>query len=130
DVTEVEPDRLGAAEAGRVNKLDERAVAEIENPIARQRGEDPVHLLRLRRGRQPARPARRERCVRRVLRSEWGTEQAANCCEPPRDRAGCEAAAAPRAAELGDVLREHAHVDVLERLVPVPGEEVTEVAAI
>ena len=55
DVAEVEPDRLGGAQAGRVDEFDERAVAEGERAVALEAGERPLDLVPSRRVRQPPR---------------------------------------------------------------------------
>src|SRR5215218_6401654 len=49
DVSEVEVDRLAAAEAGRVDELEQGAVAERERPVAVEALEQPVELVGLRR---------------------------------------------------------------------------------
>src|SRR5438876_7933618 len=47
DVSEIEPDRLRAAQAGRVDELDERTVAQREWLVAGQALEEGVHLVAL-----------------------------------------------------------------------------------
>src|SRR5579859_316444 len=64
DVREVEVDRLLAPQAGRVDELGERAVAELERLGAVEASEQLVELRRFRRLRQPARAARRQRNLR------------------------------------------------------------------
>ena len=69
DVAEVEPDRLRAAQPGRVDELDQRAVAESRAaPSLGEPGDDRVDLARLRRVGKPARPPR-ARAGRRATRS-------------------------------------------------------------
>src|SRR6185503_2225395 len=60
DVLEIEPDRLGAAQAGGVDELDEGTVAQAERPVALDAVEQRVDLAGLRRDRKAARPLRRE----------------------------------------------------------------------
>ena len=60
DVAEVEADRLRAAQAGRVDELDEGAIPEPERVVAARSGDQLLDLRRLRRVRQPLRPSRRE----------------------------------------------------------------------
>ena len=49
DVAQVEPDRLRAPQAGRVDELEEGAVAQGEGLVALDQLEQPVDLLGLRR---------------------------------------------------------------------------------
>src|SRR5207244_10479572 len=87
DVAEVEPDRLGAAQPGRVDELDERPVAQRERlAAASEPVQQAVDLVELGRVRQAARPARGERGVRDAVRAEREPQQAAHGREPPRDR--------------------------------------------
>ena len=58
DVGEIEPDGLGAAQAGGVDELDERAVAQRDRPFALERGELLVELDAARRPPAGARPRR------------------------------------------------------------------------
>ena len=73
-VLEVEPDRLGAAQAGGVDELDEGAVPQAERAVALDAVEQLVHLVGLRRDRQPARPLGRERRIRDARRPERGAQ--------------------------------------------------------
>src|SRR5207244_13260318 len=70
DVRDVEVDRLAAAQARRVDKLDKSAVAQGERPVALERGEHLLHLAGLRRDWQPAGPPRRQRRLGHALRAE------------------------------------------------------------
>ena len=47
DVGEVEPDRLGGAEPGRIHELDERAVSQLERALAVEPLEHRIDLGRL-----------------------------------------------------------------------------------
>jgi len=58
-VLEVEADRLGAAQAGRVDQLDERAVPEAERAFAAKLLQQRIDLAGLRSRRQAARALRR-----------------------------------------------------------------------
>ena len=94
DVGEVEPHRFGAAQAGRVDELDERPVPQGERTVAVERVECRVDLLRLRRVGQPARPSRHERGVRYLRRPECEADEATDRRDLPCDRRRRELAGA------------------------------------
>jgi len=130
DVLEIEPDGLGAAQAGRVDELDQRAVAKPERTVAAEPLEERVHLGRLWRRRQSPRALRRERHVGYTRRPERGREQRPDRGELPRDARRRELRALP--TELRGVFGQHAHVDCLDR-EPArrePRAELLQVAAI
>ena len=87
-----------------------------------------LDLGELRRLGQPPRPPRRERRVRaRAPAPSAKRRNDRTADEPARDRRGREPAAG--AAELGGVLGEHAHVDVVERRGPASPSQPREVGA-
>ena len=104
---------------GRVDELEQRAVAERER-LAAAEGRRAA-----RRPRPPsARPAAAGRGAARAATSGRGRGRARSGAaprtadEPPRDRRRRELPAGPGAAEVGGVVGEHAHVDLLERPSP------------
>ena len=113
DVLEVEADRLGAAQAGRVDELDERAVAEAERARrararrAARRPRRPSARTGSRRGRLGA-----ERGVGDARGAERRAEQRPHGGELPPDRRRRELRPPP--SEVGDVVGEDADVDVVE----------------
>ncbi len=118
DVGEIEADRLGAAEPGGVDDLDERAVAQRDRPLALEREELRLDLLLARRIGEPAADPRRERCIGNARRAERVAEESAHRGELARDRRRREPARrAPRTrrAQERRVLGEDADVDVVER---------------
>src|SRR6266542_768411 len=114
DVGEVEPDGLGAAQPGRVDELDERAVPERQRPLAVQGVERRLDLGGAGRVRQPARPARRQRRVRYPGGPEREAEEAPHRRQLPPDRRRRQLAR-PRPAELGRIVGEDADVHGLDR---------------
>ena len=130
DVREVERDRLRAAQAGRVDELDERAVPQAERPVAGERVDHRLDLAALRRVRKVPRPAWRECASRARARAECVKRRSERTAdELAGDRGRREPV--PAAAELGRVLGQRADVDVLPRLVPLePGREAAQVAAV
>src|SRR5262249_53955639 len=99
DVAEVEPDRLGAAEAGGVDELDERAVAHCQRIVPCESVDDLLDLSNLWRVGQPAGTLRRETRVGHVLRPEGMPQQRAHGNELAPDRRRRETSAGPCAAE-------------------------------
>ena len=69
DVGEVETDRLGAAEAGGVDELDQGAVPERERALAVERGELPLDLGAARRVRAAPSECRRNARTAASLRA-------------------------------------------------------------
>ena len=135
DVDEVEVDRLAAAQAGRVDELEQRAVAERERIVARVLLEHGVDLGGLGRVGQPARAPRPELSVRDASGTEGEPEQGAHRGQLARDRRRRELAriaARTGGAELGGVRAQRRGVDVLERLpaLPKPGRELLDVDAV
>src|SRR5262249_15382667 len=114
DVREVEPHRLVTAQAGRVDELDEGAVAELERLLTREGRQRPLELVDLRRLRQPAGAARRELDVRDAVGAEREADQRRGGGEAARDCGRGEATGAA-AAELGGVVGEEAGVHIRER---------------
>src|SRR6476659_7361864 len=106
-VLEVEADRLGAAQAGRIDQLDERAVAEPEGAVSAQPLEQRVHLACLGRRRQAACALRRQRGVGDARRSQRVREQRPDRGELASDARRGELRAPT--SELGCVLGQHAH---------------------
>ena len=92
DVGEVEVDRLAAAQAGRVDELDERAVAQCERAVARERLEQAVDLVGLRCVRQAARAARACDRLGHAAGAEREAQERAHGGQPARDRGGREPA--------------------------------------
>ena len=127
DVAQVEPDRLGASEAGGVDELDQRVVAQRERPVAVERVDDRLDLLPLRRLRQALRAARPERGIGDAGRAERETEKGAHGGQVAGDRGGREPVARP--AELRRVVDERADVDLLDRR-PALLEPVAEAAQV
>ena len=130
DVREIEPDRLSAAQTGRVDELDESEVAECEGPVTGQRVQDRLHLLALRRFGQPLGTARPERGVRHARGAECEPEERPDRRQLACDRGRGEAVAG--AAELRRVVDQHAHVDRLDvDLAPVePAVELAQVGRV
>ena len=127
DVGEVEVDRLPAPEPGGVHELHERAVPERERRVPAQRiralESDIGARLVFRSGRsvQPTEAARAILTRARLLLGEArDLKSIASSRELSGDRRGLELPRA-RAAELGGVLRQHPHVDVVEACAS-PGE--------
>src|SRR5918993_1565296 len=108
EVGQVERDRLGAAEAGRVDELDERAVAKAERPLALDAVDQLLHLVPSRRLRQALGPLRRQRRIGNAGGAESEAEQRADGCQLPCDRRRRKAIAG--AAELRGVVDENANV--------------------
>src|SRR5206468_3919909 len=130
DVTEVEPDGLGTAQAARVDELDERAIAKREGVLAAHRLHERIDLGGLRRLGQAARSPWRERPLGNAVASEREADEGAHGREPSRDRGRREAVAG--SADLGRVPGERTHVDLLE-LDPFalePARERAQVAAV
>jgi len=131
DVAEIEADRLGAAQAGRVDELDDRLVSQREGAVSVEVVDELFDLALLRRIRQPPWTLRRERRVGNVLRSEREAEQGANRRELPRDRRGREPPSGSRPSERSDPVGEDAHVHVLDGAVgPEPRRELAQVARV
>ena len=135
DVAEVEADRLGAAEPGGVDELDERAVPQRDRAVALERLERALDLGGRGSVGQAPRASRREACVGHALRPERMPEEGAHGGQLAADRRRGELPAAvppPRAAEPGDVVGEDADVDRVEaRASPVePVAELPDVAAV
>ena len=86
DVSEVEADGFGAAEAGGVDELDERAVPDRDRAVALERLEQLLDLGGGRRVGQAPRAAGREACVGDALRPERMAEEGAHGGELARDR--------------------------------------------
>ena len=124
------PDRLGATQAGRVDELEQRAVPEREGLEAVGAVEDRLDLVALRRVRQPPPAPRRQRDVGHRAATEREAEQASHRRQPPRDRRRRKLPAGARAAEIGCVVGEDAHVDPLQLAVPVPPGEVAQVGRV
>ena len=131
DVAEVETDRLGAAQAGGVDELDERAVAERDRAVAFERGEQLLDLGGRGGVGQAPRAAGGEPSVRHALRAERMAEEGAHGGELPRDRRRRELPRPP-IAERRDVVGEDADVDLLERdpVLLEPVAELADVAAV
>src|SRR6266511_3289580 len=131
DVGEVEPDGLGAAQPGRVDELDERAVPERQRPLAVQGVERRLDLGGAGRVRQPARPARRQRRVRYPGEPEREAEEAPHRRQLPPDRRRRQLAR-PRPAELGRIVGEDADVHGLDRrsTAAEPARELLDIDAI
>ncbi len=131
DVAEIEGDCFCAAEPGRVDELDQRAIAAGERAVAGDAGHDRVDLAELRRIGQTARAAGRQRAAGHVVGPEREAKQRPDGGELARDRGGCELAARTGAPELGHPVGEHTQVDVLERGIPAePARELVEVGCI
>ncbi len=118
DVGEVEVDRLAAAQAGRVDELHERAVAQCERAVARERLEQAVDLVGLRCVRQAAWAARACDRLGHPAGAEREAQERAHGGQPARDRGGREPARAA-APQLCGVLGEDAGVDLVEREAPI-----------
>ena len=131
DVSEVQTHCLGAAQAGRVHELDERAVPQRDGAVALERLERALDLGRGRRIGEPARPPRSEPRIGHALRSERVLEEGADRGQLAADRGGGELPPAPP-AEPGDIVGEDSHVDGVE-LRPVllePAAKLLDVAAV
>ena len=115
DVAEVETDRLGAPEAGGVDELEDRPVAERERAVAGESLDEVLDLLLLRRLRQPLGQAWRQRRVRHAGRPEGEAQERADGRDPARDRRRREPRPAP--VEPGHVVGEDADVDLVDRRV-------------
>ena len=113
DVGEVQVDRLLGAQAGGVDELDQGPVTEAERAGAVESVELGVDVLGARRVGKAPRPPGRERRVRDALRPERVAQERANGRELPSDRRRRELPR-PRAPELGGVVGERTHVDVVE----------------
>ncbi len=117
DVGEVEPDRLGAAQPGGVDELDERPVPQVDRLVAVERGELAVDVRLARRVREPAAAPRRDAGVGHACGAERMAEESPYRGELARDRGRREAArpaAGTRGAEVRGVLDEDADVDAVE----------------
>ena len=120
DVAEVEPDRLGAAQAGRVDELEQRPVAERRaappSPSASARIASTSSAFGASGSRRPRRSRERDVGHGARRRARSGAARA-----PPRAAArssrGASFPPGPRAAEVGGVVGEDAHVDLLELAV-------------
>src|ERR671930_1943492 len=126
DVREIQVDGFLRAKSGRVDELEERAV-----PHGKWRGplegrELAVDLLRSRCVGQPPRASWRKGGVGHALRPERMTKEGAHRGELAANRRRGELPR-PRAAELGRIVGEHAHVHVVEPS-PAPLEPATELA--
>ena len=131
DVAQVETDGLGAAQACGVDELDECLVSERERPVAAERVDDVLDLALLGGIRQAARSLRGERSVWHSLRPEREPKERAHGGQLPPDRRRCEPAARPRAAELGDPVRQHADIDVFDWAVrPEPVGELAQIRGV
>ena len=132
DVAEVEAHRLGAAEAGRVDELHEGAVTQRDRALSLESLERALDLRGGGSVGQASRPPRREPGVGDALRPERVPEKSAHGGQLAADRGRGELAAAPTAAEPGDVVGEHADVDVVELGAAVlePGAELADVASV
>ena len=113
DVGEVEEHRLARAQPRRVDELEQRAVAERKRPVALERVEQRLDVLRHRRVRQSPHAPRRERSLGHARRAERVAQERADRGELARDRRRRELA--PVAPELRCVVGERACVDVVER---------------
>ena len=116
DVTEIETDRFGRAQAAGVDELDERRVPERERRIAVGRCDRLLDLGDSRGLRQTAPPPGRQGRLRHPRRPERVADEGPHRRQPPRDRRGSQPASRP--AELGGVRREGADVEVVERRGP------------
>ena len=135
DVAEVEADRLGAAQPGGVDELDERAIAERDRTLSLEPREEALHLCRPRRVRQATRGAWGECGVRHARRPEGVTQEGAHGGELAADRRRGELGRPPagtRGAQVRCIVDERADVDVVElRLAPLqPAAELVDVVAI
>jgi len=131
-VTEIEADRFGAAEAGGVHELDERAVPERDRTVSLERLE---HALDLGSGGgvgQTASAARREPGVGNAFRTERVPKECAYRGQLAADRGRGELPAASCAAEPGHVVGEDADVDRVESRITLlePRAELVDVAAV
>jgi hypothetical protein len=121
DVSEVEVDRLAAAQAGRVDELEQGAVSQGERFVAAQPLENGVDLIGLESCREPPGAARPDLAVRDSPGAEFGSEQPPNGRQLPRDRGARELSrlpSRPRGGKLGGIGRQHRCVDVLQACRP------------
>jgi hypothetical protein len=133
DVAEVEADGLGAAQSGRVDELDERAVSQRRVDRLPRRGSPStsLDLVELRRVGQPAGAcAALERSPREPERDRARSARAT--CTAESRRAIVAGASFPLAGatELGRVVGEHADVDLLERPLAVPLDERAQIGGV
>ena len=122
DVSEIEVDSLAAAEPGRVDELEQGAVAQRERVVAAQPLENGVDLLGLERGRKPAGAPRPDLAVGDSSGPEVGAEQPANGRQLAGDGGARELAGLPPGAgggKLGGVGGQHRRVHVLQPCVPL-----------
>jgi len=113
EVREVEVDRLLRAQAGRVDELHQRLVPGSQRPVAAERVELAVELVRAGRLGQPPRPARGERRIGHTFGPQRVAQERPHGRELPADRRRRKPAR-PRSPELGGVVGEHAHVHVVQ----------------
>ncbi len=112
DVGEVEPHGLGGSQSSGVEDLEQRPIAERERRIAVCELQQRFDLGGLRRIREAARLAGRERSVGNACRAEGEAKTRADRREPARDRRGRKSP--PSAAELRYVVGEDTRVDVVQ----------------
>ena len=120
DVAEIEPDRLGAAQAGRVDELEQRAVADPERDLRSPSASARIASTSsdLRRVGQPPAAALGASGTSGTAPGPSEKRSSARTAESRRAIvARRELAAGPRAAEVGRVVGEHADVDPLELAV-------------
>ena len=130
DVVQAQADALGGTHPGRVEQLEDGAVAHAARPARVGRLDERRGDLARQRARQRPRPPRRVHVLRGVARERALAEQVS--VEPPHGRepaadAGRAQAAAAQALDVAhDVVRVHGG----ERTAPEEVEEVGEVAAV
>ena len=135
DVGERQVDRLLGAQPGRVDELEERAVAEPERAVLLQVGEERVGLRRLGGVRQAATAPPGDREIGHVARAAGRAHEGADGGELARDGGLGELARLPAwavGAELGRVACEGARIEGLEPepVAAEPARELLEVAAV
>ncbi len=135
DVAQVEVDGLPAAEAGRVDELEERSVPNRQSIVAGDLVEDGVDLFRLRRFRQPSCVPGPGLPVGNSSRPQREAKESPNGCELPGDRRPGELpgiSPGPVRAELGRVGAERGRVDTRKRAATSaePRRELLDVDAI
>ena len=125
-----EPYRLRATQPGRVDKLDERPIADGERAVAPEPVEQCVDLVRLRHQRESPPTPWGQRGVRHAARPESEAKQRAYGRELASDRRGRQSR--PASAELRCVFGEHAYVDVGQLQAPgaEPARKLLEVGAV
>ena len=128
DVAEVESDRLRAAEARRVDELEQRAVPKRDRLLVVEALDELLDLLELRRIRQAARLPRRQRELGHAGAAERVPDQRADRRDPAGDRSRGETLP----PQIGHVFREDPRVDLLElQSAPVePARERVQIGAV